>query len=127
MHMQSTSCGMPGQMKHKIESRFLGENINSLRYTDDTTLMAGKKEELNSLLKKVKEESKKADLKLIIQKTKIMAFGSITSWEIDGGKKETLRDFSFYLGSKITSDSDCSHEIKIHFLLGRKYMKNTGH
>ena len=107
-------------MKHKLELRFPGEiSITS----DDTTLRAESKEELKSLLMKVKEESEKVDLKLNIQKTKIMAFGPITSWQIDGEKMETVRDFIF-LGSKITVDSDCSHEIKRHLLLGRKFMTN---
>ena len=92
-------------------------------YADDTTLMAESKEELKSLLMKVKEESEKADLKLNIQKTKIMASGPITSWEIDGEIMETVRDFTF-LGSKITAHGDCSHEIKRHLLLGRKAMTN---
>ena len=95
-------------------------NINNLRYADDTTLMAESEEELNSLLMKVKEESEKVGLKLNIQKTKIMASGPITSWQIDG---ETVSDFIF-LGSKITADGDCSHEIKRSFLLGRKVMTN---
>ena len=94
-------------------------NINNLRYADDTTLMA-ESEELKSLLMKVKEESEKVDLKLNIQKTKIMASGPITSWQIDG---ETVTDFIF-LGSKITADGDCSHEIKRHLLTGRKVMTN---
>ena len=97
-----------------------GKNINNLRYADDTTLMAESKEELKSLLMKVKEESEKVGLKLNIQKTKIMASGPITSWEIDG---ETVSDFSFG-GSKITGDGDCSHEIKRRLLLGRKVMTN---
>ena len=92
---------------------------NNLRYADDTTLMAKSEEELKSLLMKVKEENEKAGLKLNIQKTKIMASGLITSWEIDGETVETVSDFSF-LGSKITADGDCSHEIKRHLLLGRK-------
>ena len=96
-----------------------GRNINHLRYADDTTLMIESKEELKSLLMKVKEESKKADLKLNTQKTKIMASGSITSWQIDGETVETVTDFTL-LGSKLTADSDCSHEIKRHLLLGRK-------
>ena len=91
----------------------------SLRYADDTTLMAESEEELRSLLMKVKEESGKVGLKLNIQKTKIMASGPITSWEIDGETVEKMRDFIF-LGSKITADGDCSHEIKRHLLLGRK-------
>ena len=100
-----------------------GRNINNLRYTDDTSLMAKSEEELKSLLMKVKEESKKVDLKLNIQKTKIMASGPITSWEIDGETVETVSDFIF-LGSKITEDGDCSHKIKRCFLLGRKVMTN---
>ena len=100
--------------------KIAGRNINNLRYADDTTLMAESEEELKSLLKKVEEESEKVGLKLNIQKTKIMAPGSITSWQIDG---ETVADFIF-LGSKITADGDCSHEIKRHLLLGRKAMTN---
>jgi len=96
-------------------------NINNLRYADDTTLMAESEEELNSLLMKVKEESKKVGLKLNTQKTKIMASGPITSWEIDGETVETVSDFIFW-GSKITADGDCSHEIKRRLLLGRKVM-----
>ena len=95
--------------------------LNNLRYADDTTLMAESEEELKSLLKKVKEESEKVGLKLNIQKTKIMAYGPITSWEIDGETVETVSDFIFW-GSKITADGDCSHEIKRHLLLGRKVM-----
>ena len=97
-------------MKHKPESRLPGE-INNLRYADDTTLMAESKEELKSLLMKVKEESEKFGLKVNIQKTKIMAFSPITSWEIDGETMETVTDFIF-LGSRITADGDCSHEVK---------------
>ena len=97
-------------------------NINIVRYVDDTTLMA-ESEELKSLLMKVKEESEKVDLKLNIQKTKIMASGPITSWEIDGETMETVDGFVF-LGSKVTADGDCSHEIKRHLLLGRKVMTN---
>ena len=100
--------------------KIAGRNINNLRYADDTTLMAESEEELKSLLIKVTEESGKVGLKLNIQKMKIMAFGPITSWEIDG---ETVSDFIF-LGSKITADGDCSHEIKRHVLLGRKVMTN---
>ena len=100
--------------------KIAGRNINNLRYADDTTLMEESEEELNSLLMKVKEDSEKADLKLNIQKTKIMASGSITSWEIDG---ETASDFIF-LGSKITADGDRSHEIKRRLLFGRKVMTN---
>ena len=100
-----------------------GRNINNLRYPDDTTLMAESEEELKSLLKKVKEESEKVGLKLNIQKTKVMASGSITSWQIDGETVETVSDFIF-LGSKITADGDCSHENKRHLLLGKKVMTN---
>ena len=98
-------------------------NINNVRYVDDTTLMAESEEELKSLLMKVKEESKKVGLKLTIQKTKIMASGPITSWQIDGERVETVAEFIF-LGSKITADGDCSHEIKRHLLFGRKVMTN---
>ena len=98
-------------------------NINNLRYADDTTLTAESKEELKSLLMKVKEESEKVGLKLNIQKTKIMASGPITSWQIDGETVETVSDFIF-LGSKITADGDCSHEIKRRLLLGRKVITN---
>ena len=95
-------------MKHKVESRLVGKNINNLRYADDTTIMAESEEELKSPLMKVKEESEKVDLKLNIQKTKIMSSGPITSWQIDGEVVERVSDFIF-LGSKITADSDCSH------------------
>ena len=98
-------------------------NIKSLRYVDDTTLMAESEGELKSLLMKVKEESEKVGLKLNIQKTKIMASCPITSWEIDGETVETVSDFIFW-GSKITAESDCSHEIERHLLLGRKGMTN---
>ena len=98
-------------------------NINNLRYTDDTTFMTESEEKLKSLLIEVKEENEKADLKLDIQKTKVMAFSPITSWQIDGETIETVTDFIF-LGSKITADGDCSHEIKRHLLLGRKAMTN---
>ena len=98
-------------------------NINNLRYADDTTLMAENEEVLKSLLMKVKEESEKVCLKLNIQKTKIMASGPITSWQIDGETMETMTDFVF-LGSKITADGDCRHEIKRHLLLGKKAMTN---
>ena len=100
-----------------------GRNINNLRYADDTTLRAESEEELKSLLRKVKEESEKAGLKLNIQKTKIMASGPITSWEIDEETVKTVADFIFW-GSKITVGGDCSHEIKRHLLLGRKVMTN---
>ena len=102
--------------------KIAGRNVNNLRYADDTTLMAESEEELKSLLMKVKEESEKAGLKLNIQKM-IMASGPITSWEIDGETVETVSDFIF-LGSKITADGDCSHEIKRHLLLGRQVMTN---
>ena len=98
-------------------------NINNLRYADDTTLMAESEEELKSLLMKVKEESERVGIKLNIHKTKIMASGPITSWEIAGEPVETVSDFIFW-GSKITADGDCSHEIKRHLLLGRKVMTN---
>ena len=107
----------------EAEIKVGGRNINNLRYADDTTLMAESKEELKSLLVKVKEESEKAGLKLKIQKTKIMASSPITSWQIDGETMETVKDFIFS-GSKITADDDCSHEIKRHLLLGRKAMTN---
>ena len=100
-----------------------GRNINNLRYADDTTLTAESNEELNSLLAKVEEENRKAGLKLNIQKTKIMSSGLITSWQIDEEKVEIVTDFIF-LGSKITADGDCSHEIKRRLLLGRKAMTN---
>ena len=101
-----------------------GRNINNLRYADDTTLMAESEEELKSLLMKVRVESEKVGLKLNIQKTKIMASGPITSWEIDGETVERVADFNFW-GCKITADGDCSHEIKRHLLLGRKVMTNV--
>jgi len=100
-----------------------GRNINNLRYADDTTLMAESEEELKSLLMKVKEERERAGLKLNIKKTNIMASGPITSWQIEGEKVEVVTDFLF-LGSKITVDGDCSHEIRRHLLLGRKAMTN---
>ena len=109
-------------MKHKLESRLTGE-INNLRYADDTVLMAEREEELKSLLMKVKEESEKVGLKLNIQKTKIMVYGPITPWEIDGETVETVSDFIFW-GSKITADGDCSHEIKRQLLVGRKAITN---
>ena len=101
--------------------KIAGRNINNFRYADDTTLMAESEEELKSFLMKVKEENEKVGLKLNIQKTKIMASSPITSWQIDGEKKETVADFIF-LGSKITADGDCSHEIKRCLLLERKLM-----
>ena len=100
-----------------------GRNISNLRYADDTTLMAESEEELKSLLMKVKEESEKVGIKLNIQKMKIMASGSISSWEIDGETVETVSDFIFG-GTRITADGDCSQEIKIRLLLGRKVMTN---
>ena len=103
--------------------KIAGRNINHLRYADDTTLMAENEEELKSLLMKVKVKSEKVGLKLNIQKTKIMASGPITSWEIDGETVETVADFIF-LGSKITADGDCSHEVKRRLLFGRKVMTN---
>ena len=109
-------------MKHKLESRLPGETYN-LRYADDITLVAESEEELKSLLMKVKEESDKAGLKLNFQKMKIMASCPITSWEIDGETVDTMSDFIF-LGSRITADGDCSHEIKRRLLLGRKVMSN---
>ena len=103
--------------------KIAGRNINNFRYADDTTLMAESEEELKSLLMKMKEESEKVGLKLNIQKTKIMASGPITSWQIDGKTVETVADL-ISLGSKITADGDCSHEIKRHLHLGRKVMTN---
>ena len=106
----------------QAEIKIAARNINNLRYTDDNTIVAESKE-LKSLLMKVKEESEKVGLKLNIQKMKIMASGPIISWQIDGETVEAVRDFIF-LGSKITTDGDCSHEIKRHLLLGRKAMTN---
>ena len=103
--------------------KIAGRKINNLRYADDTTLMAESEEELKSLLMKVKEKSEKVGLKFNIQKTKIMASGPITSWQIDGETVETAADFIF-LGSKITADGDCTREIKRFLLLGRKVMTN---
>ena len=110
-----------GLYKAQAGIKIAGRNINNLRYADDTTLMAESEEELKSLLMKVKK-SEKADLKLNIQKTNIMASGPITSWQIDGETMETVTDY--LLGSKITADSDCSNEIKTHLLRGRKVMAN---
>ena len=104
--------------------KIAGRNINNLRYADDTTLMAESEKDLKSLLMKVKEESEKIGLKLNIQKNKIMASGPITSWEIDGETVETVSQFIFWGGSKITADGDCSHEIKRHLLFGRKVLTN---
>ena len=103
--------------------KIAGRNINNLRYADDTTIMAESEEEQKSLLMKVKEESEKFGLKLNIQKTKIIASGPFTSWQIDGETLETVTDFIF-LGSKITADGDCRHEIKRRLLLGKKAMAN---
>ena len=103
--------------------KIAGRNINNLRYADDTPFMAESEEELKSLLMKVKEENEKVGLKLNIQKTKIMASGPITSWEIDGRQWKQCQTL-FFWGSKITADGDCSHEIKTHLLLGRKVMTN---
>ena len=103
----------------QVWTKIAGRNINNLRYADDTTLMAESEEELKSLFMKVKEESEKVGLKFNIQKTKIMASGPITSWQLDGETVETVADLIF-LGSKITADCDCSHEIKRHLFLGRK-------
>ena len=103
--------------------KIAGRNINNLRYANNTILMAESEEELKSLLMKVKEKNEKVGLKPNIQKTKIMASGPITSWQIDGETVETVADFIF-LGSKISADGDCSHEIKRHLLLGRKVMTN---
>ena len=111
IYMQSTSWEMLDWMKHKLKS-IAGRNINNLRYANDTTLMAESEEELKSLLMKVKEESEKVGLKLNIQKTKIMASDSITSWQIDGERMVTVRDFILG-GSKITADGNCSHKIKM--------------
>ena len=116
--MQSVSFEMLGWMNHN-GIKIAGRNINNLRYADDTTLMPESKEKLKSLLTKVKEESDKAGWKLNIKKTKIISSGPIPSWQIDGETIETMTDFIF-LGSKITADGDCSHEIKRHLVLGRK-------
>ena len=115
-------CEMPGWIKHSLESRLPGE-YQYLRKADDIILMEESEEELKSPLMKVKEVSEKAGLKLNINKTKMMAFGPIASWQIDGEATETVRDFIF-LGSKITADGDCSHEIIRRLLLGRKVMTN---
>ena len=112
-----------GLEEAQAEIKTAGRNINNLTYADDTTFMAESEEELKSLFMKVKEKSEKVGLKLNIQKTKIMASGPITSWEIDGETVETVADFIFW-GSKITADGDCSQEIKRHLLLGRKVMTN---
>ena len=118
-YMQSTSCINARLDEAQAGIKISGRNINNLRYADDTTLMAESKEKLNSLLIKVKEESEKVGLKINIQKTKTMASGPITSWQIDGEKVETVTDFILE-GSRITTYGDCSSEIKRHLLLGRK-------
>ena len=112
-----------GMEESQAGIKIAGRNSNNLRYADDTTLMAESEEGLKSLLTKVKEEREKVGLKLNIQKTKIMASGPISSWEIDGETVETVADFIF-LDSKITANGDCSHEIKRHLLLGRKVLTN---
>jgi len=123
--MQSTSWEMLGWRKHKLESRLPGEiSITSDRYADDTILMA-ESEKLKSLLMKVKQESEKVGLRVNIQKTKIMASGPITSWQIDGETMKTVGDFIFG-GSRITADGDCNHEIKRRLLLGREVMTFLG-
>ena len=114
----------PGLDEAQGGIKIAGRNVNNFRYADDTTLMAESEEALISLLMKVKEESEKVGLKLNIQKTKIMASGPNTSWEIDGETVETVSDFIFGGSSKITADGDCSHEIKRRLLLGRKVMTN---
>ena len=110
-HMHSTSCDMPGWLEAQAGMKIAGRNINNLRYAENITFMGESEVELKRVLMKVKEESEKAGLKLNIQKTKIMASGPITSWQIDEEKVETVTDLIF-LGSKITVDGDCSHEIK---------------
>ena len=124
-HIQSTSYEMPGWMKHKLESRLPGEiwTNSDTQMTPSLWQKVKRNSWVKSLLMKVKEESEKAGLKLNIRKTKIMASGPITSWQIDGETIETVRDFIF-LGSKITADGDCSHEIKRCLLLGRKALTN---
>ena len=118
---------MPSSKEKKIPPAGInisGRNINNLTYADDTTLMAESEEKLKTLMLKVKEESEKAGLKLNIQKPKIVASGSITSWQIDGENMETVSDFFVFLGSKITADGDCSHGIKRRLLLGRISVTN---
>ena len=121
--MQSTSCEVPGWMTHRLESRLLGEVSTVSDMQLITTLMAESEEELKSLLMRAKEKREKAGLKLNTQKTKIMASSPITSWQIEGEKVKAVTEFIF-LGSKITADGDCSHEIKRCLLLGRKAMTN---
>ena len=128
-YMQVHHAKCQAGLQHKLESRLPGErtryetNINNPRYADDASLTAESEEEMKTLLMKVKEESEKIGLKLSIQKAKMMAFGPITSWQMDGETMETVIDLIF-LGSKITADGDCSHEIKRCLLLGRKAMTN---
>ena len=121
--MPKLSNPLAGLEEAQAGLKIAGRNSNNLRYADDTTLMAESEEELKSLLMKVKEESEKVGLKLTIQKTKIMASGPITSWQIDGETVETVADFIF-MGSKITADGDCSHEIKRRLLLESEVMTN---
>ena len=116
--------GHAGLDESQTRIKIARRNINNLRYAGDTTLIAKSEEELRSLLIKVKEESEKADLKFNIQKLKIMASGPISSWQIDGETMETVKDFIIFLGSKITADGYCSHEIKRCLLLGRKSIGN---
>ena len=113
-----------GLEEAQVGIKIAGRNSNNLRYADDTTLMAESEEELKSLLMKVKEESEKVGLKFNIQKTKIMSSSPITSWQIDGETMEIVKDFIFFLSSKITADGDCSHEIKRRLFLGRKSTTN---
>ena len=122
IYVQTTSCKMSGWMKHKLIKTYRRNN-SSLRYADHSTIMAESEEELKSLLMKVKEEREKAGLKLSIQKTKIMASGTITSWQIDGETMQAVIDF-ISLGARITADVECSHEIKRHLFLVRKAMTN---
>ena len=122
IYMQSTSYEMLGWMTHKW-NQDCRSNINNLKYADDTTLMAESEEELKCLLRRVKDESQKPDLRLSIQKCKIVASGPITSWQVEGEKVKTVTAF-ILMGSKITVGSDCSHKIKRHFLLGRRAMTN---
>ena len=118
-YLQSTSCEMPGLDEPQAGIKTARRNINNLRYADDTTVMTESEEKLKNLLMKVKEKSEKVVLKLSIQKTKILAYGPITSWQIEREKVEAVTDFIF-LNSKITADGDCSHEIKRHLLLEEK-------
>ena len=121
--MLANGWTLPNPVLIEAGIKIAGRNINNLRYADDTTLTAESEEELKSFLMKVKEEREEVGLKLNIQKTKIMAYIPITSWQIDRETVETVTDFIF-LGSKITADGDCSHEIKRRLLLGRKAMTN---